>query len=448
VVAATHVELGEKVALKFLRPEALANEELVGRFAREARASAKIKSEYVARVFDVGNLEDGAPFIVMEHLDGKDLGGVLREQGALPIKLAVEYVLQACEALAAAHANGVVHRDIKPENLFLTQRAQGMDIIKVLDFGISKVALTGSAFESRYPMVQTMMAMGSPIYMSPEQIRASKDIDVRTDIWSLGCVLYELLTGNPAFDAPSLTQITATILEQDAPSLHLACPTAPPGLEALVKRCLAKDPALRFQNVAELAVALYPYGPRRGRVSAERCCFVLRSAGMSQADFELPSVFPPTFSSITTGMLTPSDVIPSTTTSVDTKPTMAAPAPASKKWPIVVAMLATVAVMYALFGYRGGNAAPPAETTSPAPTAPTTAAAIAPAAPVVTAPVPGSYDPGSPVAATASPAIKVVPAIAAAGAARPRVTAPAPKPRAAASARPSPTGAREADIGF
>jgi eukaryotic-like serine/threonine-protein kinase len=306
VVAANHVELGEKVALKFLRSDCLANEELVGRFAREARASVKIKSEYVARVFDVGNLPDGAPFIVMEHLDGKDLYDVVHDQGPLPITLAVEYMMQACEALATAHAAGVVHRDIKPENLFLTRRAQGMDIIKVLDFGISKVALTGSAFESNVPLVKTMMPMGSPVYMSPEQIRASTDIDARTDIWSLGCVLFELLTGSAPFEAQSLTLLTATILEQPAPFLRSKCPEAPAELEALVARCLEKDPSRRFQDVGELAIALYPFAPRRARLSAERCCYVLRQAGLSQATLELSSIHPPSMVGINVGVVMPS----------------------------------------------------------------------------------------------------------------------------------------------
>ncbi|MEY2933543.1 MAG: hypothetical protein RL033_4292, partial [Pseudomonadota bacterium] len=292
VVSANHVELGEKVALKFLRPDAMANSEAVGRFSREARASAQIRSEHVARVFDVGALDDGIPFIVMEYLEGRDLGVLVTERGALPIRTAVEYVLQTCEALAAAHARGVVHRDVKPENLFL-QAGHGVEVIKVLDFGISKVALTGSAFEHRQPLVRTTMAMGSPTYMSPEQIRASVDIDARTDIWSLGCVLYELLTGQPAFDAPSLTQITASILEQEPASLRVVCPSAPPGLEAVVKQCLAKHPENRFQNVGELAIALFPYGSPRGRNSVERCCALLRSAGIANLRFDLASFFPP-----------------------------------------------------------------------------------------------------------------------------------------------------------
>jgi eukaryotic-like serine/threonine-protein kinase len=292
VVAALHVELGEKVALKFLRPEALTNAEAVGRFSREARASARIRSEHVARVFDVGSLPDGAPFIVMEYLDGEDLGAVLQTRGPLPIQLAVEYVLQACEALAAAHANGVVHRDIKPENLFLNRRAGSADIIKVLDFGISKVPLSRSAFESRHPLVRTTMAMGSPIYMSPEQIRAAQDIDARTDIWSLGCVLYELLTNRLAFDAPSVTQITAVILEQETPSLLDACPAASAGLDAVVRRCLAKNAAQRFEDVGELALALYPYAPSRAHASVERTSSILRHAGISRRGQEMNTLQP------------------------------------------------------------------------------------------------------------------------------------------------------------
>jgi serine/threonine-protein kinase len=232
VVSAMHIELGEVVALKFLRSEALLIEELVERFAREARAAAKIRSEHVARVFDVGVLPDGIPFIVMEHLDGQDLSDVLHERGPLPIKVAVEYVMQACEALAAAHASGVVHRDIKPENLFLTKHAQGLDFIKILDFGISKVALA----PGKRGFVRTMMPLGSPVYMSPEQIRSSDQVDARTDIWSLGCVLFELLTGTVAFNEPSLMQLSAAILEHDPVPLRELVPEAPIELEDVVLR--------------------------------------------------------------------------------------------------------------------------------------------------------------------------------------------------------------------
>lgn len=267
VVAAKHLELDETVALKFLRSECLANPDLVARFADEARASVKVRSEHVARVFDVGTMPDGAPFIVMEYLEGQDLGALLREQGKLPLERACDYVIQACEALAAAHAIGIVHRDVKPENLFLVGSGHELDIIKLLDFGISKLSLRGSGFGHTGERVKTTMWMGTPIYMSPEQIRATGDLDGRSDIWSLGCVLFELLTGHPPFKAPSVTLLTATILERPAPRLRDGRPELPAELEVVVARCLEKDPNARFQNVRALAAALLPFAPSRLRFS-------------------------------------------------------------------------------------------------------------------------------------------------------------------------------------
>jgi serine/threonine-protein kinase len=464
VFSATHVELGEKVALKFLRPECTSNEELVGRFAREARASVKIKSEYVARVFDVGTLPDGVPFIVMEYLEGKDLFEVVREQGPLSIKVAVEYVMQACEALAVAHASGVVHRDIKPENLFLTQRAQGMDIVKVLDFGISKVALTGSAFEHKMPLVQTMMPMGSPVYMSPEQIRASKDIDARTDIWSLGCVLYELLTGTAAFDAPSLTQLSATILESSAPPLRALCPNAPLELEAIIMRCLEKDPARRFHDVGELAIALYSFAPRRARISAERCCYVLKNAGLSDAEFELPSMNPPSIPGSESETNIP--LAPSVMRSSPTAPVVAPqpsrveqPAPSSggSRWAFVALAAAVAAGGYAFWVHRSVASVQAVEAAQ----APAAAAAAAPVAPTVNAPPPAVPAAAAPAPAPA-PAAVVEPQPGATGSAAASAVGakgaaakarPVPPPRAKAPAAPAPTrpsngGRDELDVGF
>jgi serine/threonine protein kinase len=299
VISARHTELGEMVALKFLRPEALAHAELVERFAREARAAAKIRSEHVANVFDVGTLPDGTPFIVMEYLAGKDLADHLHQEGALPISVAVEYIMQACEALAAAHAHGIVHRDIKPENLFLTQQAQGMSMIKILDFGISKIALP----RGKRDLVRTQMALGSPVYMSPEQIRCSDQVDARSDIWAVGCVLFELLTGVTAFDEPSLLELSAAILEREPVPLQTLRPDASTELENVVLRCLAKNPDERYQNVAELAIALYPFGPRRARISAERCHHMLKNAGILSTELELASTYPPPLASGTTHSL-------------------------------------------------------------------------------------------------------------------------------------------------
>jgi serine/threonine protein kinase len=350
VVAANHVELGEKVALKFLRPEAMSNVEAVSRFSREARASAKLRSEHVARVFDVGTLPDGSPFIVMEYLEGINLGVLLHERGALPISLAIEYVLQTCEALATAHASGVVHRDIKPDNLFLNRRARDLHVIKVLDFGISKVSLPRSASETRHPLVETTMAMGSPIYMSPEQIRASRDIDARTDIWSLGCVLYELLSNRLAFDASSITEVTAFILERETPSLRSARPDVPEELELVIQRCLAKQPSQRFQNVSELAIALAPFAPQRARVLIERCCSILQGAGMTRAGMErLRSPPPPTPDSALVG---PISAGASSTSTVEASIRFVPST--SKSWPLVLAALILVAAGAAGMIVRNG----------------------------------------------------------------------------------------------
>src|SRR4051812_480796 len=189
VVAATHLQLDERIAIKFLLPEALRNPEAVARFGREAKAAVKIRGEHVARVIDVGSFENGAPYMVMEHLDGRDLSSFIHERGAMPMSDAVDAVLQACEALAEAHALGIVHRDLKPANLFLTRRPDGTPSIKVLDFGISKLTAPGAD----HSMTKTSAVMGSPLYMSPEQMTASRGVDARTDIWALGVVLYELL---------------------------------------------------------------------------------------------------------------------------------------------------------------------------------------------------------------------------------------------------------------
>ena len=210
VVAAYHMQLETKVALKFLLPAMLANEEAVTRFAREARAAVRITNEHVARVLDVGTLESGAPYIVMEYLDGTDLAGWLRQRGPLPIEEAIDFVLQAGEAIAEAHALGIVHRDLKPANLFCIRSADGRPTIKVLDFGISKVTNL-SASASNLVKTQTATLMGSPFYMSPEQMEATHAVDARTDIWALGVILFELLTGKVPFYGETVPEVSLKI---------------------------------------------------------------------------------------------------------------------------------------------------------------------------------------------------------------------------------------------
>ncbi len=271
VMGATDVSLGRPVAIKFLSPQKLSREGARERFLREARAAAQIQSEHVARVYEVGETSLGAPFIVMEHLRGADLSDVLRARGGLGIDEAVDYVLQACEALGEAHARGIVHRDLKPQNLFLTQRPDGSPFIKVLDFGISK-----SATDTAQSLTATDMVMGTPLYMSPEQVRSLKNVDQRADVWALGSILFELLTASPVFDAPSMSALCAMIATDPPIPLRARRPQAPPELEAVILRCLQKDPMGRFQDVAALADALAPFASPRGRDSAMRVSHVVR----------------------------------------------------------------------------------------------------------------------------------------------------------------------------
>ena len=289
VVEARHLQLEERVAMKFLLPEYAQHPEASARFLREARAAVKIKSEHVARVVDVGTLDSGAPYMVMEFLQGRDLSQDVAHRGALPVEEAVEFILQACEAIAEAHAQGIVHRDLKPANLFLTQRADGSPSIKVLDFGISKVTMPTESGPDM-SLTKTSAMMGSPLYMAPEQMRSSRDADARSDVWSLGAILFELLTARPPFDAESLPELCAKILTEQPPPLHSLRAALPKELDAVIGRCLARDREARFSNVAEFAVALVPFAPKRARGSAERVSRVLTAAGISRTDFTLAAL--------------------------------------------------------------------------------------------------------------------------------------------------------------
>jgi serine/threonine-protein kinase len=260
VFEGTHHELGEHVAIKFLLPDHLENAEIVGRFSREAKAAVKLKGEHVARVLDVGKHEGRIPFIVMEYLDGEDLGHRVDTTGPLLVEEACAYAIEACAGLAEAHARGIVHRDVKPENLFLTRLADGRQRIKILDFGVSKVALTGSALDE-HNLAATSTMLGSPLYMSPEQIR-SRDVDHRSDIWSLGVALYELLAGKTPFHAGTITELVGRVLEETPPSLRDIRPDVPEALERVIFRCLVRDPAQRWESAASLAIALLPFAPR------------------------------------------------------------------------------------------------------------------------------------------------------------------------------------------
>jgi serine/threonine-protein kinase len=272
VVAARHTSLRQHVAVKFLLPKALTLPGAAERFLREARAAVAIRSEHVARVIDVGELESGAPYMVMEYLTGTDFGQVLKTRGTLPLKEAVDYVLQACEALAEAHALGVVHRDLKPGNLFLTTRADGSPLVKVLDFGLSKATKPG---EDEHSLTAPDVIVGSPHYMSPEQLRSLKQVDARSDVWALGVILYQLLSGRRPFESDSLVGTCARIAAEPPTPLRERKPDVPAELETIIGRCLEKDREKRLQTVADLARLLAPYGSERAPISVERIVRVI-----------------------------------------------------------------------------------------------------------------------------------------------------------------------------
>jgi serine/threonine-protein kinase len=300
VVAATHLQLGGQVALKFMLAEALAQPALGERFLREARAAVRLRSQHVAKILDVGTLEQGAPYIVMELLEGLDLAQLIAQRGRLPPEQVVDYILQACDALAEAHAIGIVHRDLKPANLFVTTTPSGAPFVKVLDFGISKIA------DENVSVTQTSAVFGSPAYMSPEQLRSTKGVDARTDIWALGIVLYESLCGHVPFQGESLTDIGIKIVVDPLPPLP-PIPGAKPGLDQVIYACLEKDPARRPQSIAQLAAALQPHG-----------------SGAGTARVSPLSVPPP-------------------------------PRPPAQRWPIVVGVVATLGIAGAAVAVLGGG---------------------------------------------------------------------------------------------
>jgi len=276
VVAAWHLELDQPVALKLLNPDVFEQGEAAMRFRREVRAAARIKSEHVCRVIDVGSLEHGAPYMVMELLDGNNLEEELQQRGPLPVAEAVLYILEAVEALAEAHAAGIVHRDLKPANLFVARRADRSRLLKVLDFGISKSMIESQSTRDM-SLTRTGVIIGSPLYMSPEQMRSTKDADTLSDVWALGAILFQLLTGRPPYEGESIPELCAKLFTEDAPPPSTVRQGLPGNLDAVLHRALARDPARRYQSVAELGAALMEFTPN-GRVHVERARRVLQAA--------------------------------------------------------------------------------------------------------------------------------------------------------------------------
>jgi serine/threonine-protein kinase len=430
VLAARHLELDERVAIKLiLADEGPKGAEFVARFVREAKLASKIKSEHVVRVLDVARLQTGEPYIVMELLEGQDLAQLLTRNGPLPIELAAYYVLQACEAIAEAHSLGIVHRDLKPANLFLATLRDGRPCVKVLDFGISK--LMGE--QGGHAMTQTNALMGSPLYMSPDQLVQARDLDARSDVWALGVILFELLTGRAPFDGDDAPQLIAQILHRPAPSVSSFRPDVPRELAALIDSALVKDREQRIPNVAELARGLVPFAPEAGRFSLERIAGMLSRSGVVNASGARSAQVSWSASSSSSRAGTPSATAGGAALDLGStrKPSSAVPIVAG-----LVALLALggIAALF-LAGRTSTLTAPPRlppAAGSPVPLAPPTSVAVVPApAPSVSA------APSSAAVAASAATPKVKPA---APAPRPAVVTVKPSSKPAAPVPADPFG--------
>jgi eukaryotic-like serine/threonine-protein kinase len=455
VVVATHLQLEQRVALKFMRSsQANSSPEAVGRFLREARAAARIQSEHVARVSDVGTLDDGAPYLVMEYLEGQDLDSLLQSTPKLSIGTAIEYAIQACEGLGEVHAAGIIHRDLKPANLFLARRSDESVRVKLLDFGISKISAAPGSQEGA--MTSTQALMGSPLYMAPEQMRSSKSVDARADIWSMGVILYEMLAGASPFGGDTLPEVCARIMAEPPGPLRELRPEVPPVLESIVTRCLEKEPAKRFQDVAELAQALAPFGEPEAKSAADRIGRVMRKTQPSSVDLRSGSV-----TSTTANRARTSAVSPVARTAAEfgtTEPTVL-PRRRGLSW-IAGGVAAAIAVAIAIASTRGSHDVPPPVAPSAAAAPPSVAAppAVSPAstaarqtseptaAPASPPEEPAASSPGPASSASAKVQVDAVPSAAAHGghakskAAAAVAPVPAtPKPAAPATAKPAAT---------
>ena len=348
VAGATHLELGNRVAVKVMRAELAQNPNIVERFIREARAVVNLRTEHVCRVLDVGRLDNGAPYIVMERLAGSDLARAI-SQRPLPVATAVDYVMQGCVALAEAHAAGIVHRDLKPANLFVTRRPNGGPLVKVLDFGIAKARDAGGP-----QLTQTMGMMGSPGYMSPEQLVSARDVDLRTDIWALGVTLYQLMSARMPFPAPTLTEIAIKVATDPPDPLDVD-----PDLRAVIFRCLEKQPERRYPSVAALSADLARFASSDGRNTAAlaaQLSGVVMAPSVAPVGINVPtaaSMLSPTPSPAaqTPAPVTPPPMVPAETVTVR-----------RSRWPLILGALVIAggAAGIAVAVTHGGGTSQPA----------------------------------------------------------------------------------------
>ena len=438
VVRASHLYLAQSVAIKVLLPQMTESPSTVARFLREAQATVRLKNEHIARVIDVGTMPDGTPFMIMEYLEGNDLNQILRHHGPQTPAIVCDLMLQACEGMSEAHAMGIVHRDIKPSNYFITRRPDGSMLLKILDFGISK---TPVGFEE---LTGTQTVIGTPSYMAPEQMKSSRETDARSDIWSMGVVMYQLLQGRPPFSGESYAELVLKVGAEPPNPLHVPLPA---GLADVIFRCLEKDPKVRPQNVGELARSLAPFSsdPVSAAQIAARTTRILQvrpSGGYGgqghplSAGGGLTTPVP-----ISPAQLTPRSWPPSSTSLSQGRGQVTLRTKGSKGW--LIAGAVSVAILAGAGGYvaselrkgrsreaEGATVQMPVQEPVPAPTvtaptvtAPTAASPVA--APTVAAPTVNAPVAASPVAAppVAAPTV-AAPTVAAPTVAAPTVAAP------------------------
>jgi serine/threonine-protein kinase len=259
VYEALNTTIHKRVAMKLIDHDLAKNEEANARFQREALAASAVESPYIVQIFDAGQTDDGVPFIVMELLPGADLGRRLKEQGRLPLDQALLMGAQVLKGLHHAHAAGIVHRDLKPDNVYLVERDDEPVAIKLLDFGVSKIArATDSPLKT---LTRQGTVVGTPYYMSPEQAQAFPDVDGRTDLYSLGAILYECLAGRPPVEGQSYEQVIVNICVKDIPDVRTFNPDVPASIAALIHKALGREREARFANAREMFDALAESAP-------------------------------------------------------------------------------------------------------------------------------------------------------------------------------------------
>jgi serine/threonine protein kinase len=396
VFEAVNQDLDERVALKVMRPNFRADSGFTEKFRAEARAAARIRSENVARVFDVVSTDDGDPVIVMEYLDGEDLRSWTQTNGGPSLEVAAGWVIEACSGLAVAHANGIVHRDVKPENLFLADEIGGRTVVKLLDFGISRAALAHNPMKPGSGQHGNFRLLGTPSYMAPEQITSSRAADCRLDVWSVGVLLFELFAGITPFEKETPEATCMAILNGDRRDLRVLCPTLPIEMVEIIERCLCIKPQGRYPSVADLAVDLHPFARPQDRTSVSRTVRLLRSAGLtealepannndeprlsvsgSQPVAAIPSAPAPTASTGPGGSASPSSELPHPGALMTSSPpltTVSAQPPEKKSRGGLFVGLAAVVLLLGAVGFFALRSKPVESAQAPAPAAATSVA--------------------------------------------------------------------------